>query len=213
MEVFPHASPLAGLVRAVALGKCEAREHSCQCRLKLPWLRRPTYPSIRSEGTQSLVSWGMIPRGLTAAAPPSATQLFFPFSFPASSCATPKSAVTFSLNPTLPRTQINPSELYAPFCSTSSVRPTNWGGTSYWKPKIPDKRPQNMMATCKACEEPLFLSVEDDEVGDEQVPDDLALSCGCHFHWYVPALQPAQKSPSLTPAYLHAPSHATRDRR
>ncbi|KAL2109384.1 hypothetical protein VUR80DRAFT_2516 [Thermomyces stellatus] len=39
------------------------------------------------------------------------------------------------------------------------------------------------MAACRACEEPLFLSVDDEEVGDEKIPDDLALSCGCHFHW------------------------------
>ena len=42
------------------------------------------------------------------------------------------------------------------------------------------------MAACKACEDPLFLSIEDEEVGDEKVPDDLALACACHFHWYVP---------------------------
>ena len=54
------------------------------------------------------------------------------------------------------------------------------------KTKVLDKHPCNMMATCKECEEPLFLALEDEEAGDEQVPDDLALSCGCHFHWYVP---------------------------
>lgn len=45
------------------------------------------------------------------------------------------------------------------------------------------------MSACKECEEPLFLSVEDEEIGNEKVPDDLALSCGCHFHWYVTSVQ------------------------
>ena len=48
--------------------------------------------------------------------------------------------------------------------------------------------------TCAACEEALLLTIEpdsDDEVyangkaqqGAESVPDDVELSCGCHFHW------------------------------
>lgn len=41
------------------------------------------------------------------------------------------------------------------------------------------------MSACKLCEEPLFFNVEEDDVEEEKVPDDLALSCGCHFHWYV----------------------------
>ncbi|KAI2469484.1 hypothetical protein F4781DRAFT_217505 [Annulohypoxylon bovei var. microspora] len=41
------------------------------------------------------------------------------------------------------------------------------------------------MGACKICEEPLVLEVEDDDGNDEQkfVPDDLEVSCGCHFHW------------------------------
>ncbi|KAH6652896.1 hypothetical protein BKA67DRAFT_303638 [Truncatella angustata] len=41
------------------------------------------------------------------------------------------------------------------------------------------------MATCKVCDEPLLLEIEDEEGGGEvqSVPDDLELSCGCHFHW------------------------------
>ncbi|KAI9167309.1 putative phospholipase C20G8.02 [Paramyrothecium foliicola] len=46
------------------------------------------------------------------------------------------------------------------------------------------------MSHCKACDEPLVLRVgEDDEdvndieAGEETVPDDLQLPCGCHFHW------------------------------
>ncbi|KAI0006540.1 hypothetical protein F4779DRAFT_557314 [Xylariaceae sp. FL0662B] len=40
------------------------------------------------------------------------------------------------------------------------------------------------MAACKVCEEPLMLQVKDEESGEtESIPDDLELSCGCHFHW------------------------------
>ncbi|KAI0151270.1 hypothetical protein BJ166DRAFT_386676 [Pestalotiopsis sp. NC0098] len=40
------------------------------------------------------------------------------------------------------------------------------------------------MASCKECEEPLLLEIEDDESGAVQAfPDDLELPCGCHFHW------------------------------
>ncbi|KAK8056469.1 hypothetical protein PG993_001696 [Apiospora rasikravindrae] len=41
------------------------------------------------------------------------------------------------------------------------------------------------MSACKVCEEPLLLEVEDDENEGQtqQVPDDLQLGCGCHFHW------------------------------
>ncbi|KAI0148704.1 hypothetical protein GGR57DRAFT_227542 [Xylariaceae sp. FL1272] len=42
-------------------------------------------------------------------------------------------------------------------------------------------------ATCKACEEPLVVEVEDEEENQSAdprtVPDDLELGCGCHFHW------------------------------
>ena len=44
------------------------------------------------------------------------------------------------------------------------------------------------MSACKLCKEPLFLNVEEEDVEEEKVPDDLALSCGCHFHWYVLAI-------------------------
>lgn len=47
--------------------------------------------------------------------------------------------------------------------------------------------------TCAACEEPLLLSIESDSEDEstngkaqhqhENVPDDVELSCGCHFHW------------------------------
>lgn len=42
-----------------------------------------------------------------------------------------------------------------------------------------------IMSVCKACEEPLVFrpdpEEDDEEVGE--VPDDLQLPCGCHFHW------------------------------
>jgi hypothetical protein len=45
---------------------------------------------------------------------------------------------------------------------------------------------------CLNCHEPLLLEVEpDSDIEDtkatavhESVPDDVELSCGCHFHWY-----------------------------
>jgi hypothetical protein len=42
-----------------------------------------------------------------------------------------------------------------------------------------------MTGTCKACHDPLTLALDPEESGDEgeTVPDDLALPCGCHFHW------------------------------
>lgn len=41
------------------------------------------------------------------------------------------------------------------------------------------------MATCKACNDPLLLTLDPEESGDEEtsVPDDLLLPCSCHFHW------------------------------
>ncbi|KAI1389916.1 uncharacterized protein F4822DRAFT_218168 [Hypoxylon trugodes] len=41
------------------------------------------------------------------------------------------------------------------------------------------------MAACKICEQPLTLEVDDEDGTDEKqfIPDDLKLSCGCHFHW------------------------------
>lgn len=38
------------------------------------------------------------------------------------------------------------------------------------------------MATCKACDEPLVFRLDDDD-SCHDVPDDLELRCGCHFHW------------------------------
>jgi len=43
------------------------------------------------------------------------------------------------------------------------------------------------MEACKACEQPLFLNFEADDVGIEDpveqlVPDDVELLCKCHFH-------------------------------
>jgi hypothetical protein len=50
------------------------------------------------------------------------------------------------------------------------------------------------MDTCAACKKPLTLLIENDEEDDvmegspaqqngQEVPDDLRLACGCHFHW------------------------------
>ncbi|OAR02598.1 hypothetical protein LLEC1_00340 [Akanthomyces lecanii] len=44
------------------------------------------------------------------------------------------------------------------------------------------------MASCRACDEPLVLYVADREdeggdVGTVDVPDDIELSCRCHYHW------------------------------
>lgn len=57
------------------------------------------------------------------------------------------------------------------------------------------------MATCAACKEPLTVDIEPDDededegvsttassgaaVGTKTVPDDVELTCGCHFHWFV----------------------------
>jgi hypothetical protein len=42
-----------------------------------------------------------------------------------------------------------------------------------------------MAETCKSCHDPLTLTLDPEESGDEgeTVPDDLLLPCGCHFHW------------------------------
>jgi hypothetical protein len=48
---------------------------------------------------------------------------------------------------------------------------------------------------CATCQEPLVIEVEpDSDVEDskapaqvESVPDDVELSCGCHYHWYCNA--------------------------
>ncbi|KAI2625744.1 hypothetical protein GGR54DRAFT_512619 [Hypoxylon sp. NC1633] len=41
------------------------------------------------------------------------------------------------------------------------------------------------MAACVVCENPLTLEVDNDDGTDDQrlVPDDLEVSCGCHYHW------------------------------
>lgn len=85
------------------------------------------------------------------------------------------------------------------------------------------------MSACKACEEPLTLEVEDEqnEGQTQQVPDDLQLGCGCHFHWSClmdqaselalslkcPACQAQvatnQAGPSVTNPFLHASSGVT----
>ncbi len=45
------------------------------------------------------------------------------------------------------------------------------------------------MAVCKQCSERLILEVEDEDDPEtiKELPDDLELPCGCHFHWYVAA--------------------------
>lgn len=52
-----------------------------------------------------------------------------------------------------------------------------------------------MMVGCVTCEKPLILPIEPDD-GDQDesmggssstsyVDDDVHLTCGCHFHWFV----------------------------
>ena len=67
------------------------------------------------------------------------------------------------------------------------------------------------MATCKACQDPLVISLNpEDEIesGDEggagpsqeqgqTVPDDLELPCGCHYHWQCLLDQATEVSVSL----------------
>ena len=45
---------------------------------------------------------------------------------------------------------------------------------------------------CSSCHERLVIEVEPDSdvedgtsAGHESVPDDVELSCGCHYHWYA----------------------------
>jgi hypothetical protein len=59
-----------------------------------------------------------------------------------------------------------------------------------------------MMATCKACQDPLVVPLEADDSDEEQeqeqtVPDDLTLPCGCHFHWQCLHDQAAEIAVSL----------------
>lgn len=46
------------------------------------------------------------------------------------------------------------------------------------------------MAVCSACDQRLFLDSEvetEDGIAltSEEIPDDVELTCHCHFHWYV----------------------------
>ena len=55
------------------------------------------------------------------------------------------------------------------------------------------------MSVCASCQTPLTLVVQDEDIEDDQavggssdhvyegytVPDDVELSCHCHFHWQV----------------------------
>lgn len=44
-----------------------------------------------------------------------------------------------------------------------------------------------MTETCKSCRDPLTLTLDPEdsgaEDGEQTVPDDVLLPCGCHFHW------------------------------
>ncbi|KAJ6782645.1 hypothetical protein PWT90_00198 [Aphanocladium album] len=47
---------------------------------------------------------------------------------------------------------------------------------------------QKIMSTCKECEEPLVLHMADsddegEDAGTIDIPDDIELSCHCHYHW------------------------------
>ena len=56
------------------------------------------------------------------------------------------------------------------------------------------------MAACKACNDPLVVTVNADESGDDDeqtVPDDLEFTCGCHFHWQCLMDQAPQVAMSL----------------
>lgn len=56
------------------------------------------------------------------------------------------------------------------------------------------------MATCKSCSDPLTLTLDPEESGDEgqTVPDDLLLPCSCHFHWQCLFDQASTVALSLT---------------
>ncbi|KAK7754011.1 hypothetical protein SLS62_004110 [Diatrype stigma] len=59
--------------------------------------------------------------------------------------------------------------------------------------------------TCKACDDPLILEIQDDDEdtgagsssAPQSVPDDLELPCGCHFHWQCLLDQAAEVATSL----------------
>lgn len=86
--------------------------------------------------------------------------------------------------PSALQASINSSQLVCPVFTglVSSDLGTPPAGTYKTYPSI-------NMSLCKACEEPLVLSLDPDEKADvpgtETIPDDLGLSCGCHFHWYA----------------------------
>ncbi|KAI2638800.1 hypothetical protein GGS26DRAFT_358424 [Hypomontagnella submonticulosa] len=52
---------------------------------------------------------------------------------------------------------------------------------------------------CQVCVQPLNLEVDDDDGSDEPqlIPDDLELSCGCHYHWQCLLDQAAELAISL----------------
>jgi len=77
------------------------------------------------------------------------------------------------------------------------------------------------MTACATCELPLVLEIESD--GDDKmdstsrggasttvahtVPDDVHMSCGCHFHWYLHPYQTSLPSfPPLNPPSAPLPS-------
>ncbi|KAI0383224.1 hypothetical protein F5Y04DRAFT_250876 [Hypomontagnella monticulosa] len=55
------------------------------------------------------------------------------------------------------------------------------------------------MAACKVCEQPLTLELDNDDGSDEPqlIPDDLELTCGCHYHWQCLLDQAAELAISL----------------
>lgn len=58
------------------------------------------------------------------------------------------------------------------------------------------------MAACTSCKDPLVLDIDGgDGSADEIIPDDLLLSCGCHFHWQVPLPCPTSWNPILIPCH------------
>ncbi|KAM0414740.1 hypothetical protein ACHAPD_005923 [Fusarium lateritium] len=75
------------------------------------------------------------------------------------------------------------------------------------------------MSLCKVCQEALVLEIDDDEIeasgtagpntaSNSLVPDDLELSCGCHFHCCSALLPINNAGPSVTNPFLSAPPGA-----
>ncbi|KAK1750869.1 hypothetical protein QBC47DRAFT_88608 [Echria macrotheca] len=56
-----------------------------------------------------------------------------------------------------------------------------------------------MTAVCRVCNDPLELTMDPEESGDESqtVPDDLELGCGCHYHWQCLLDQASEVATSL----------------